>query len=450
MAKRRAVSSTKVAGDAADAPDASDAPASVLRPKRGRKKRTKPAAKDITGRGYLKTLQSLLQELRTLYPHPNRVLHYDDVVVAHLLAFFNPMINSLRMIEDMSEVPAIAEQFHVDSVCRSTLSDAHALFDPDYLMPLIEQLRPRLPQLKHQDRELAVLLDRVIAFDGSFFRLAAEVDWAYHLSNKHQTHSFVRLNLAYAARTGTPVGCSIDGGPTEDDDGTRVKARHEGAALAEMIEPGQIYLFDAGVVNFDLLKRLFTEKSDFVASLKEQVNFTPQQTREPTDRDREAGVVSDTVGVLAGSQCRVAPTQPVREVRVRRVDRDGRAVELRLLTSLLDLPAHLVAALYQWRWQIELFFRWFKITAGFHKLMSHSRNGIQFSFYIAIIAQMLMCLRTGTPVNRYGLMLMGMVASGQASVEDILPTLHKRHRERMIERQRLAKKKAQASSSQKP
>lgn len=447
MAKRVASPSAESGGDA---PGTGVPDASVLRPRRGRKKRTKPAAKDITGRGYLKTLQSLLRELRKLYPHANRVLFYDDVVVAHLLAFFNPMVNSLRMVEDMSEIPAVAQQLHVDSVCRSTLSDAHALFDPDYLLPLIERLRPQLPQLKHQDRDLAVLLERVIAFDGSFFRLAAEVDWAYHLSNKHKTHSFVRLNLAYAARTGTPAGCSIDGGPTTDASGDRVPARHEGAALAEMIEPGQIYLFDSGVVNFDLLKRLFTEQSDFVASLKEQVNFTPHQTREPTDRDREAGVVSDTVGVLAGSPCRTPPTQPVREVRVRRVDRDGRTVELRLLTSLLDLPAHLIAALYQWRWQIELFFRWFKITAGFHKLMSHSRRGIQFSFYIAIIAQMMMCLRTGTPVNRYGLMLMGMVASGQASVEDILPTLHKRHRERTLERQRLARKKAAARTAQKP
>ena len=56
---------------------------------------------------------------------------------------------------------------------------------------------------------------------------------------------------------------------------------------------------------------------------------------------------------------------------------------VKLLTDLLDLPAQLIAELYKHRWEIELFFRWLKVTANFGHLTSHSRNGVTLSFHIA-------------------------------------------------------------------
>ena len=92
----------------------------------------------------------------------------------------------------------------------------------------------------------------------------------------------------------------------------------------------------------------------------------------------------------------------LREIRVAYTDRLGKSRQLRLFTDLLHLPAHLIAELYRYRWQIELFFRWLKVHANFRHLTSHSPKGIMLGFYIATIAMMLTCLHTQSSLSKYG------------------------------------------------
>src|SRR5882724_4176878 len=44
----------------------------------------------IKGGKYLKLLQTHVRQLRAEHPHGNQQLFADDVILAHLLAFFNP------------------------------------------------------------------------------------------------------------------------------------------------------------------------------------------------------------------------------------------------------------------------------------------------------------------------------------------------------------------------
>ena len=124
--------------------------------------------------------------------------------------------------------------------------------------------------------------------------------------------------------------------------------------------------------------------------------------------------------------------------------------QVRLLTNRLDLPAWAIGYLYRCRWIIELFFRWLKVTAGFSHLLSTSANGITLQFYVAMICTLLIHIRTGLPVDKYSLLALGLVAQGRCSYEDQLPVLLKRQRERMLERERLAKKKAQKTEQMPP
>lgn len=410
--------------------------------KRGRKARAKILPQQITGRDYVRLLDGYLRRLRAAYPHPNRLLHYDDVVVAYLFSFFNATLRSLRCIEDASQLPGVNKFFSIDCVCKSTLSDANALFDPQLLEPLIADLRRDLPNLGQQDQSLQHLLDKAILVDGSFFRLAADVDWAVRSANAHgPSVATVRLNCQYCLRSGVVVGVSITGG---DGPGSG-----EGAAAIEFVEPGHVYLFDSGVVTFGYLNAIFDRGSHVCCNLAAGVNFEAVENRPLGEADRAAGVVSDRIGRLPGStHRRTVPAQLLREVIVSYVDRSGKDRTLRILTDLLDVPAHLIADLYRSRWQIELFFRWLKINAHFSHLTSHSRNGITLSFYVATIAAMLMCLRTQKPLSKYGYSLLSMVAAGMGDASDLLPILEKRERERMLERQRLARKKAAAAKKQ--
>src|ERR1035437_5413558 len=116
---------------------------------------------------YVPLMQSHLDRLRKAYDHPNRVLHYDTVLIALLLSFFDPVARSLRVIEDASSNAIWTAHLPIEKVCKSTLSEALRQMDPAYLLPLIGQLQSRLPGLERVDQDLAGLLKRIIAADGS-------------------------------------------------------------------------------------------------------------------------------------------------------------------------------------------------------------------------------------------------------------------------------------------
>ena len=65
---------------------------------------------------------------------------------------------------------------------------------------------------------------------------------------------------------------------------------------------------------------------------------------------------------------------------------------LRIATNLLDVPAEIISLIYQYRWQMERFFRFFKPMLGCRHLYFHSQNGIELQAYCAIIACMLLSL----------------------------------------------------------
>jgi hypothetical protein len=177
---------------------------------------------------------------------------------------------------------------------------------------------------------------------------------------------------------------------------------------------------------------------DFVLRVKGTLNFEPRDEQTPDESDHEANVLSDRIGRLVGSPHtqarRVLPQQELREVRV--FDPAHPDAPVRLLTSLIDLPAHVIAQLYRWRWQIELFFRWLKVHAHFEHLISRSQNGMTLGFHMAVIAVLLMYLRSGRPMSKYAFNLLGFVASGQTTIQSILPILERRERECQRERER--------------
>jgi hypothetical protein len=408
------------------------------RGKAGRKPRPRVRGEDLLGGKYVHILQSHLARLRSAHPHPNRTLFYDDVAVAYLLAFFTPAIRSLRTMEDFSQTPQMQENLSTTRLARSTLSDANAIFDPTLLEPIIEELRARLPHLRQADSALAELTERVRVVDASLFTVAGEVSWALQQRRANgKPRETIRLNLQWAAGVGVPEGVCVSG-----------KGLSESQGLVNSLEPGLIYVLDRGYVCFELLDRIVHAPSDFVLRLRSNNYFIPsedfhlrQKFLPLSDKDRAAGVISDQVGHLGGLAARFPPPAGLlREVKI--FDPNHPDQPLRLLTNITDVPAHIIALLYRWRWKIELFFRWLKVHAHFRHLTSHSKNGVTSGFYIAVIGVLLIYLHTQRPVSKYAYAMLSLVAAGSATLADIVPILERRERECELERQRLARRKA--------
>jgi len=389
----------------------------------------------VTGGKYVRMLDKHVRALRDGAAHGNRQLFLDDVAIAHLLAFYNPTLRSLRTMEDFSQTRQAQRHLSVRRLCKSTLSDFHRVAEPALLRPIVERLQAAVaaqgkpttpPNLPHT-------LGQVLAVDGSFFTVAADVAWAVaHRTNRGQVRASVRLDMHLDVATWLPEVIDVSGAE-----------RSEAESAARCITPGAIHVYDRGIFSFELIQQQDQAHAFFVHRLREPGSRCPKflgETQRPlTTEDQAAGVLSDTVGRLAGSQHRRAPDLRLRDVIVHSPDEPGGVI--RLLTNLLEVEAWAIALLYRYRWHVELFFRWLKCFANFAHLISESRAGILLSFYVAVIGILLMYLHSGVKPSKYAFSLLGLVASGASTLEEIAPILAERERRIALETARRARKK---------
>lgn len=397
---------------------------------------------------YVTVLQNYVNGLRGDPQHGNQQLFLDDVFIAYLLAFFNPSIRSLRTIEDFSQTRQAQKHLSTTKICKSTLSDFNQLVDPSRLEPILAVLRAELAKRSADGRihapDLNSLVQQIIAVDGTFLHAAADVAWAVTSRNQRagECHR-ARLDLHVDVRTWLPEVIAIpDPGESEGDSATH------------NITPGAIHLYDRGFISYNLLRSHYKQSdtgiwqphADFVLRLKKStatnsIAFEVVSTNVLTQSAQKAGILSDRIVRSPGLEKRDGLDVQLREVIL--LGSDGK--ELRLLTNCLDIGAEIIALLYRFRWQIELFFRWLKSYANFNHLISHSAGGVLLHFYVALIGVMLMYLKTGYRPSKYMLSLLSLVAQG-ATMDEILPILEERERRCELDRQSAARRRAKKNS----
>lgn len=404
----------------------------------------------VMGGKYVRLLDKFLHQLRSEDAHGNRRLFLDDVFVAYLLAFFNPTIRSLRTIEDFSQTVQAQKHLSIRKITKSTLSDFNRVADPERLQPILDALRQQLARQSRRpaaDDDLTRLLQQTVAVDGTFLPAVAEVAWAVCNQNHHGTREHrARVDVHLSVSTWLPEAVVLP-----------APGQSEAASASERLQPGRVYLYDRGFMSFALAAHYDEShewQSHFVARYRPAGSNSPAlqeaESRELTEKDQAAGVLSDRVGYFQSSNPRrhALPPVPLREVIVA-CQENGQPSQLRLMTSLLDVSAHVIAKLYQHRWQVELFFRWLKSYANFGHLISHRSEGVQTHFYVTVIAVLLMYLHTGYRPSKYLFALMGQVGMGMATLEEIMPILRERERQNDLARQSAARrreKKQQQSS----
>lgn len=249
-------------------------------------------------------LQGHLGRLHEAYDHPNRVLHMDQALVAYLLAFFEPTVRSLRAMEDAGAAASFRAQVGLERVCRSTLSDALELFDPELLLPLVRRLKELAGSgaVARRDPSLHALSLKVLACDGSLFRVAADVAYALKMTKSDgKGLGQVRLNLTLDAGSMLPEQLSVSG----HADGS------ESAAFLRHLTPGAVHLYDRNFVDFVLLGKVLEAGEVVLRCRSNAPAFAARCDLPLSEKDREHGVVSDRIGYLSG---RGAPGQWLREV----------------------------------------------------------------------------------------------------------------------------------------
>jgi hypothetical protein len=387
----------------------------------------------VLGGKHVLALERLIEQLREQNPHGNRHLFLDDVFVAYLLAFFNPALRTLRTIEDFSRTRQAQKHLSIPQLCRSTLSDFNKLADHSRLQPILDHLRREVlkPGPAKAAEPLISLHRQILAVDGTFLKAASVIAWAIR---RPGSKTGARLDFHVDVETWLPELLVI---PQEREG--------EAKTAENAITPGAIHLYDRGIFSFDLIAAHIPKAADLVMRIREPGPRCPKleavATRELTPEARDAGVTSDRLVRLAGSAHRKAPDVVLREVVIIAADDPENPVHL--LTTLLDVAASILGLLYRHRWQIELFFRWLKSYARFDHLLSHNREGVLLNFYVAVIGVTLMYLHAGHRPSKYLFIMMGMVANGSATLDEIMPILRDRERQSQMQRDRVARKRAE-------
>jgi transposase len=318
------------------------------------------------------------------------------------------------------------------------------LVDPAVLEPIVAHLVQETARRGvAAPADLPDSIRQVLAVDGTFLALAADVAWAVrHRTNTGQPKASVRIDVHLDVASGLPRVVNVHGAGTS-----------EPASATPSIVPGAVHISDRGYFDFALIRRHLdlstTDPAPFVMRMREPGERSPKfdrhEPRSLSERDRAAGVISDHVGRLAGSRHRTAPQGLLREVVIASSDQPGGVI--RLLTDLLDVPAWVIGLLYRYRWQVELFFRWLKAATHFRHLLSERREAIAFEVYVAVIGTLLLALRWDARPSKYAFGLLHQVAGGGATAEEILPILAERERRCALDREsqrRRQEKKAEA------
>ncbi len=273
-------------------------------------------------------------------------------------------------------------------VKRATLADANEKRDwriyRDFAQSLIQIARPLYA---HSDLGLE-LEGTAYAFDATTIDLCLSLfPWAQFRRRK----AAIKLHTLLEIHSAIPVFIAITSG-----------AIHEVNLLDELHpEPGSFIVMDRGFVDFQRLYRLHTALAFFVIRTKDNLAF---RRRYSHPHDRATGVRSDQTIILTGPKSATLYPIALRRVHFYSVEREQRLV---LLTNNFSIPALTVAALYRYRWQIELFFKWIKQHLRIKSFFGTSDNSVKTQIWIAVTVYVLVALvkkRLGLKQDLYTLL----------------------------------------------
>jgi hypothetical protein len=256
---------------------------------------------------------------------------------------------------------------------RSTLADANENRDwriyRDFAQSLIQLARPLYA---HSDLGLE-LEATAYAFDATTIDLCLSLfPWAKFRRHK----GAIKLHTLLEIHSAIPVFIAITAGDV-----------HEVNLLDELYpEPGSFIVMDRAFVDFQRLYRLHTALAFFVIRTKGNLAF---RRRYSHPHDRATGVRSDQTIVLTGPKSATLYPLALRRVHLYSAERAQRLV---LLTNNFSLPALTVAALYRYRWRIELFFKWIKQHLRIKSFFGTSDNSVKTQIWIAVTVYVLVAI----------------------------------------------------------
>ena len=241
----------------------------------------------------------------------------------------------------------------------------------DMAMILIGKTRPLGPCSKERDEldlDAAVYL-----LDSTVIDLCLSMfSWA-----KFDTkHASVKLNMLLDLNGSIPAFFTITEGKVNDVN-----------FLDEItFERGAYYVMDKGYLDFARWYKIHQAGAYFVTRGRQNMKARRLHS---SPVDKKTGLLCDQIILLTGKHS--TPRYPDKMRRIKYRDHETGVLYV-FVTNDFNSSALTVAALYKYRWQIELFFRWIKQHLKIKSFWGTSANAVKTQICIVICVYILMAL----------------------------------------------------------
>lgn len=393
---------------------------------------------DLRGMKQLRRVAGLLSHLHEVGcgrdAAGNRELHFDDYVLLILLYLFNPMITSLRTLQKVSDLPEVRERLGIKRFSLGSFSESCRVFEPAMLQQVVDQLAGKLRPVG-RDELLRQLPGKLTLVDSTVINTLCTVAEAMFLptaggGHRHAWRLHLHLDVDHHVPASWEITAPKNTGKSDEKNVLRrsLKAEHT-------------YVMDRWYAQFVLWNDIKTAGSEYVCRVRDNSTYEVLEQRALTPEALAAGVISDqVVRIGLSKKSSEQADHPTRLICIRCTPHRKRGKgtrkgggqtgptsdgTLRIVTSLLHVPAHVIAFLYQYRWTIEVFFRFLKQILGCRHLLSTRIEGIQIQVYAAVICCMLLNALTGKKPSKWMVTLMALYLQGLATDDDVMREINK-------------------------
>lgn len=352
----------------------------------------------------------------------NRTLHMDQYCLLLAAWLFNPVVSSMRGIQQASCLKKVQKRLGVGRASLGSLSESVAIFDPEPLARIAKELSDKIPTKTPQNLENVT--KKITAVDGSVFKVLAQIGRLAWLPQEGGKASCgYRLHAQFEVLKGTPSRIDVTGSNPKGDADERL-------VLERTLESGRCYLMDRGYIKFSLWNAINEVKSDYVCRLRDKKSYEVLSENELTPEAKAKNVVSDQIVRFGTASSRSIPNHTTRVVIVKVKPHDSRRKKnatsgpssdgfLRIVTNNLTAPAEVIADLYELRWTVEIYFRIIKQLLGCRHLLSHDGQGVELQMYMAIIVCILILSMTGKMPTKRTYEMISFYLAGWASLEEL-------------------------------
>lgn len=241
----------------------------------------------------------------------------------------------------------------------------------DLAMLLIAKTRPMKPVV--QDPHEFDLDAVVYLLDSTVIDLCLSLfGWA-RFDNRHAS---IKLNMLLDLNGSIPAFFTITPGKVNDVN----------FLDSIVFEAGAYYVMDKGYLDFARWYKIHTAGAYFVTRGRQNMKVRRLYS---SPVDKKTGLLCDQVILLTGKHS--VPRYPDKMRRIKYRDPETKVLYL-FVTNDFNSSALTIAALYKYRWQIELFFRWIKQHLKIKSFWGTSANAVKTQICIVICAYMLMAL----------------------------------------------------------